>query len=368
MSWIGLRDRDTALWQPRGLSRPARGSAEPARGPDRAGRDEVMPRGALVLEFAVEAGSGRRNVLRHSTRDPWESMLSVTVEADGAIAVLQGWRGESRGWRLAVPGLSEGETLVLTLQWDGPARAGLVSAWLPDRPALFLVPAAPPLPLHRADAARMMTDARACMAAPGVAYLALSDQPVPLGPVGGVHLSAPVEVPGGALPAMDLRAGDAVQLAEGGLARIVWAGTARVPARGRCRPYLLRAPYNGLRADIMASGDLRLRLRGSDIDYVFGTEVVAATVRQLADQRSVVPLLPPPVARYRQFLLDRPGALVVGGAVVEPYDLAALGGDRRLISVSAPGRAALALGRMPQDGVRPLKDYEALSLRRMRAA
>ena len=176
-------------------------------------------------------------------------------------------------------------------------------------------------------------------------------------------------MPGGFLPASALRAGDAVTLAQGGLARVIWAGSLRLPARGRFRPHVLRAPWNRLETDVVASADLRLRVWGSDVDYLFGESEVAVRVGQLTDQRRVLRPDPPLTMHYRQILLDRPGALIVGGAVVEPWDVEALGGDRRLIAVTAPGGAAAALvgaGRGPSP--RTLADHEVRSLRRLQAA
>lgn len=358
MTWIGLRDSAGAHWHPRGL-----GAVEDAPDPG------LMPRGAIFAEFTVVTGPVRRSMLRQAARDPWESLFNLCLDPDGSIVILQGWQGDSRTWRLPVPRLSEGETVIVSLQWDGPARTGMVSAWLPDRPQLVIAAAAPPLPLHGMDARRMVTDPRACPMAPEVAFLAVSDRPVPVGPLDGVNDAAPVRVPGGWLAASALAAGDAVTLASGGLARIIWAGAVQVPARGRFRPFHLRAPYHGLSHDILASADLRITLRGTDIEYLFGTEAVAVAARQLTDQKRVIEPLPALTVRYRQFLIDRPGALVIGGAEVEPFDLSALNHDPRLVAVAGPGRIALpAVPPAPAGDCPHLRDYEALTLRRMRAA
>jgi len=358
MTWIGLRDAAGAHWHPRGLG--ATGDA-----PD----PGLMPRGAILAEFTVFTGPVRRSILRLATRDPWESLFNLCLDPDGSLTILQGWQGDSRVWRLPLPRPTEGETVIVSLQWDGPARTGMVSAWLPDRPQLVIAAAAPPLPLHHMDALRMVKDPRACPMAPEVVFLAVSDRPVPVGPLDGVNDAAPVRVPGGWLAASALVAGDAVTLASGGLGRIVWAGAVQVPARGRFRPFHLRAPYHGLSYDILASADLRLTLRGTDIEYLFGTEAVAVAARQLTDQKRVVEPLPALTVRYRQFLIDRPGALTIGGAEVEPFDLSALNHDPRLVAVAGPGRITLPPMPPTLAGACPhLRDYEALTLRRMRAA
>lgn len=359
MTWIGLRDRDCALWQPRGLGHAGGGS----------NGIRPMPRGAVMVEFTVPGGRRRQNILRYAVRQPETTLLALAFEPGQGLTVLQGRGGDSQARHLSLPDLAEGETVVFTLQWDRGARAGLVTAWMPDRPGLAFATATDPLPLDSGDGARMMGDPEACRLSSDVVFAAISDQPVPVGPVSGMGLSAPVRVPGGWLPALALRAGDAVTLAEGGLARIHWAGSLRLPARGRFRPHVLRAPWNRLQSDVVASGDLRLRIWGSDVDYLFGERSVAARVGQMTDQRRILRPEPPLTIRYRQILLDRPGALILGGAVVEPWDAGALGGDRRLVAVTAPGRAAAAaVAGKDSTGPRTLAHHEVRSLQRLQAA
>ncbi|MCC7321365.1 MAG: Hint domain-containing protein [Rubellimicrobium sp.] len=366
--WLGLRDRDGTAGGALALTAAA--------GP--------MPQGALLAELAVPGGRGRQNLLRYGSRDPEPAYLALTFEPGFGIALRQGRGTESRQIILPVPDLSEGECVTLGLAWDLAAGAALLWAHLPDRPALFVAGSTRPLGPHFADARRILSDPLAAVMDRHLHFVAIADRPVPVGPVAGLGCGAPVAVPGGTLPAAHLAAGDAVLLAGGGLGRIAWAGTIALPARGRFRPYLLRAPYGGVTADFIAAPDLRLRLRGAEVDYLFATDAVSATVRQLADLRRVVTLPPRPVVRYRQFILDRPGAMIAGGVEIEPWSAAALGTrDPALLALSAPGPAAGATiarpGANPAGNpgtdpgtdpgwARPLLDYEAMTLRRMRAA
>lgn len=360
MTWVGLRDAETAIWAPAGL-----GSDTPAPGAD----DMPMTRGALVVECRAMPGSARVNLVRMALRDPAPAHLAVCLDPDGSVVILQADGEESRQWRLPVPGLIAGETLVIALQWDVPGRAGMVSVWLPDRPQLLLAPAGPPLPLRRSAAMRLMTDPRQVRLSGETVFVALADRPVPVGPVSGLAGQALVAGPGGARRVADLKAGDHVDLAQGGTARVVWTGAQVLPARGRFRPLFLRAPFWGLRSDLVASPDLHLRMAGADIEYLFGLECVTVAASHLVDQRRVIPATDPLVARYRQVLIDRPGAIVVNGTAVEPFDLAALGTDRTAMAVSAAGRAPLPLALASQgEGLPRLRAYEALTLRGMRAA
>jgi hypothetical protein len=295
--------------------------------------------------------------------------LSLCLDPAGDLVLLQGQQGDSRTFRLPIPALVPGETVVATLNWDAPARCGTLSAWLPDRPALLQAPVAAPLPLPERDAARIVTDREACRLAPGVVFCAIADAPAATGPVAGVNPGARVAVPGGTVAAGDLRPGDILRLHRGGIARVVWAGRVERPARGRTAPLFLRAPYHGLGQDILASADTALRLSGSEIEYLFGQEIVACPVRLLADQHAVISPPDMAIVRYAAVLVDRPGALIVGGAAIEPLDAAPLGADPALWSLSVAGR-------MPPGWQAPaappgcprLRAHEARSLRRRQAA
>lgn len=359
VTWIGLRSGDQRVWAPHGLGRmPPDGRPQPLSG--------VLEQGALVVEFIVPPRDRRTNLIRHAARDPWPAHLSVTLDTDGTLAVNQGWQGDSRAWHLHIPRLTEGETVIATLQWFGPEGTGLLSAWLPDRPRLIVAPAAPPLPLHALDAARIVAGP-ACRIAGDVAFVALSDRTVPIGPQGGLGPQTRVQTPAGRVAVDALRPGDRVTLAEGGTARILWSGTQRLPAQGRFRPFLIRAPFLGVDEDVILSADQRLRLTGSDIEYLFGTETVAVAARQMADQRRVILTASPPTVRYRQLLLDRPGRLLIGRTGFDPFDPGLLGHDPVLVALAGPGRAGVSA--WPTDDSCPrLQDYEATTLRRMRAA
>lgn len=354
MSWIGLRDTGTLAFDLRGLD------AEPVAPP----AGDSLPGAALLVEFRHRIAPERRNILRHAVSDGWRSGLTLASEPGGALALMQGTEAESRRWSLRPAALEEGETLVVTLDWS----RRLFVLWRPDRQDLTAMPLTGLLPLAIADAARMLTDPEVCRLSPDVDFVALSDRPVPMGPLGGFNPQARVAVPGGQAGVADLVPGQPVLIEGGGIARVVWAGPVTLPARGLYAPLFLRAPYHGLTEDLLVSADIHLRLRGSDIEYLFGHEVVALAARHLTDTRSVIAVPPMPTVRYRQVALDRPGALIVNGLPVEPPGLSRLAGDiDRLALTVARGSAATFVAARPEPCPR-LRDFEALTLRRLRAA
>ena len=354
MTWVGLRDPVDRLFRPAGLTSPAGGAALAA----------LMPTGTLLIEWTHDPAEMRQIILHYAVRDPWPAGLTLALDPDGHLHLTTTQQDQTRAVTLALGPLDPGACLIIGYAWDAPTRLGWLSVWQPDSARLAMLAVPAPLPLFQRDGARMMTDDRACQTGPGLVFAALADRMMPVGPMPGLSGGAAVAVPGGGQRAlMALEVGDPVLTVEGRLARVAWAGHLTLPARGRFQPLFLRAPYLGLRADVLVAPDQQLRLTGTDIEYLFASEEVSVAARHLIDARAVIRVPDLAVMTWHQVMLDRPGALVVSGLAVDPFAPLRLA-DAPPGCLMGPSGAL----RLVDHGPPVLRPYEALTLRRLRAA
>jgi hypothetical protein len=122
-----------------------------------------------------------------------------------------------------------------------------------------------------------------------------------------------------------------------------------LPAHGRFKLLTLRAPYHGLKHDMIMAADQRLRLPGTEVEYLFGTDVVALRAGHLIDEVAV--------------------RMKIAGLTVEGLDVTGVQLDPSLRKYSA--LAALPLEPAPprpHAQVPVLQSYEALALRKLLVA
>lgn len=360
MAWIGLREKDGARFEPQGLGAPPGPPPSP---------DDLLATGTLLIEFRHDRSDTRRNLVRFSTRMPWASSLSLCVDPDGTILLLQAQGERHLSCRLPTDLDDLFETALLGFAWDAPRRTGTLSLWVPDRGALFQTAVEGPLPLSLRDAERIVGLPSLCPLAANVDWLALADRAEPLGPVPSLGPAAQVATPGGPRPVHRLRPGDTVTTADGGTAQVRWSGAQEVPARGRFAPLRLRAPFHGLRHDLLVAPDQRLRIGGSDVEYLFGAEEVSVAARHLAPGALALAEGPRWTVTYHQVLLDRPAALLVNGTQADSFDAAPLLADRALLPGSVlRGLPDALLPRGVSSGIPVLRGFEAMTLGALSAA
>ena len=150
---------------------------------------------------------------------------------------------------------------------------------LPETDGLHTAPMNPPHPMPLGNLKTTLTDPRQREMDDDVAFVALSDEIEPLGPMPGLVGSTPVLTPDGYLPVGHLRRGDLVTTESGETVPVLQSISRRVPARGSFQPIRLRAPYFGLRRDIVVAPHQRLVIRGSQVEYMFGKEAVLVPAR-----------------------------------------------------------------------------------------
>ncbi len=361
MGWIGLRQDNAGTFRPGGL--------DAVLPPQPTDPDAVLPRGTLACEFVYLPARTRTNIIRFSARIPWASSLSVCVDPDGTAHLFVAQHGAAQAISLRTTLGQTPQTAIATFGWDAPARRAVFSVYLPETGALHLTDMTPPPPLSHRDAGRMVTDPGCCATDPAVVWLALSDQIEPIGPTAGFGATAVLDTPEGPRPIHRLEPGQRVMTADGGTAQIRWAGWQDLPARGCHTPLLIRAPYFGLTADLLVAPSQRLRLKGSEVEYLFGEEEVSAAAAHLFDGRAIVRAPAMQTVRYHQIVLDRPAILLVSGAAMEAFDIGALQADPDLLPYSL--LAAMPRELLPRAGRSPLpmlRAFEAVTLAATRAA
>jgi hypothetical protein len=359
MSWVGLRDATDG-----GLCLP-----EPVL-------QTVLPQGTLAIDFRHHPSDRPVNILRHARRDPVAAVVTLRSDPDGTLSLLLRQGDHDALHCLPLPPLLPSEPVSVHYLWDSLRGTGAFAAHLPERGLTELCEIAQPLPLTWQDAALILTDRAGCRTAPGFCHAAIADHLATIGPQPGIDGAGLVETPDGPRPLHLLRAGDPVIAADGAPAVVRWAGSADLPCpasgTGHHRPHRMRAPYFGVGSDLLVAGGAVLRLCGSEVEYLFGEAEVAVAVRHLADGQAILPLSGGPEPRFRRWhhlVLDRAVPLLVSGAVIEGLDSDALRARPALHRWSI--LAGLPAEQMPAPAARScpqLRDYEAQTLRRMRAA
>lgn len=355
LKWIGTRTQERGVFNPSGLGR--------AQGSVSVGAD-LLARGSLILEVSVRPQMNPVNLLRFGALDPWPSGLTVCLEPNGTVRLLMRQGARHLATALKTTLGADVQTAHITYTWDAPARRGQLCVHVPDHGRLWQTEVMSPFPLSTRDAQRIVTDTDRSMIDPSVTFAAIADAPCPLGPIPGLSGSAGVDTPDGPKTLRDIVPGDFVSTQSGRPVRVLWSGSATVPALGRFAPMTLRQPYMSLWDDLITSRDQRVCLSGSEVEYLFGEERVSTAVRHLEVRNCAGPTRPTPhVMTYHQILLETHEIITVNGALVESFDGSAILDAPAMIKGSV--LADMAPERRPHRvglAAPVLQGYEALTL------
>ncbi|NHX28332.1 hypothetical protein HA397_30820, partial [Escherichia coli] len=147
----------------------------------------------------------------------------------------------------------------------------------------------------------------------GLICFGLSDQHLPVGPAPSLAAGTPVRTPGGYAAIETLGAGDLVSTPGGQTVPIHRAMAREVPARGRFGPVRLRAPYLGLRSDVIVSPHQRLLIDGPEVEYLLGEDQVLIEAQALIGTNCAWPVDCGPAITYHQLIFDDHIMLDVAG-------------------------------------------------------
>lgn len=366
MSWIALADREGGHFDARGL-----GTVGAPEAADLG--NALLSRGSLMIETRLSPEGRPQVLLRFRRAHPWPAQLSVQAIPGGSVALILAQGEDVFHTVLAHGADSRTDILRITWSWDAPARWGRLAIERPEGGRTVSVETPPPPPLMLEDVRVMTERAHLREVDPDMIYFAVSDAVEPLGPQPALTTQVPLATPEGYVPAGRLRRGDLVvthDVAEGRQSVPVLASLRRtVPARGAFQPVRLRAPYFGLRQDIVVAPEQRLLIEGSEVEYMFGTEAVLVPARHLVNGTAARWEDGHLLVQYCHLLLPRHEALIAAGTAVESLYVGRL--RRRPDALEASLLSRIARSRLPEHPrpVHPvLSPFDAITLAQHRAA
>ncbi len=362
MAWIALFDEADQMFAPSGLGCDA-GRAEdtPAGG--------LLVRGSLVMETRLASDGRPLQMLSYRGRAPWSMRLSMQSLPEGGVVLLVGLGKDVRHTVARLDAVGAGETLRLTYSWEAPARwARLAVEQLGTGHVTTAdLPLAPPLPMDELQ--RMVCDPSQRAMDRHVAFVALSTAIEPVGPMPTLAANVPVTTPWGPQPVARLRRGDVVTTSQGAGVPVLHHVRRVVPARGAFRPIRLRAPYFGLRHDILVAPEQRLVIGGSEVEYMFGRERVLVPARHLVNGVSAIYASGGPTVSYHGLILPGCEAVEAAGAPLETMFLGRIRRKPDLLRASL--LAPFDRNSLPEHALSTypvLKPFEAITLAEARAA
>lgn len=362
MGWIGISDQSGGRFAPHGLDRQQDGTPPPDA-------NALLTRGTLMIETRLSSEGRPQTLVAFSRSHPWSGGFSIQALPGGGIVLIETQAGDVRHATLPYRADDRTDTLRLTYSWDAPARWGRLSLERPEMDRVHSIALPPPHPMPLADLRTLLTDPRQRQIDPDVIFVALSNRIEPIGPMPGLTTNVPVCTPSGYMPAGQLKRGHLVDTDEGQIVPVLQTVTRRVPAMGSFRPVRLRAPYFGLRRDIVVSPQQRLVIRGSEVEYLFGCEAVLVPARHLINGFSALYAQTSDIVSYHHLLLPAHEEIIVAGTRTESLYIGRLRRNPDLLGASV--LAGFDRARLPEHP-RPiwpvLKPYEAITLAMNRAA
>ena len=363
VAWIGFTNGADSRFDPAGL-----GQGLPDR-PIHVHPDTLLPRGTLMAETRLSHDGHPQTLVAFQRNYPWPCSFSLQALPGGGFILIESQRDVVR--HATLPHQPDGrmDIVRLSYSWDAPGKWGRLALERPETDSIHVTDMTPPHPMPLADFKTTITDPRQREMADDVAFVALSDQIEPLGPMPGLAGSVPVSTPDGYLPVGHLKRGDLVLTEAGNVVPVLQTIRRTVPARGSFHPVRLRAPYFGLRRDIVVAPHQRLVIRGSQVEYMFGKEAVLVPAQHLINGVSAMPAEGPDLVTYYQLLLPGHEVIVTAGCPAESLYIGRLRRKPDLLAASL--LAPIDRNRLPEHP-KPawpvLKPFEAITLAMSRAA
>jgi len=363
MGWIALTGRDGGRFDPGGIGGRRR------RDPQAPDPTALLPQGTLLLETRPAIERRPQTLLSFGRTHPWNGSFSLQLLPSGGVALIETQERDVRHATLPFPPDDRSDSLRISYSWDAPARWGRLSLERPGIMGVRSIAVPPPHPMPLADLRTAFTDPRQRQLDPEVIFAALSDSVEPVGPMPGLMGGVPVRTPDGYVEVGQLRRGDCVRGTGGAAVPVLHRVSRSVPSAGSFRPVRLRAPYFGLRADIVVAPHQRLVIGGSDVEYLFGSEAVLVPACNLVNGSAAVYAEEEPLTCYHGLVLPEHEEIDAAGARTESLYLGRMRRKPEIVAMSL--LAGLNRARLPEHP-RPLwpvlKSYEAITLAMTRAA
>lgn len=363
MAWIALADQAEQVFARSGIGSDA-GRAATVR----SGDDALLTRGSLVIESRLASDGRPLTLWSWSRSHPWTSALSVQSIPGGGVVLIMQQGNDTLHATTAIDGVGPGETLRITLSWDTPTRWARIALERigTDQIAMSTLDGA--MPFSLGDLSAMFTGPDREMDR-RVSFAALSTEIEPVGPMPALTARVPLAISLGAREAAQVRRGDLVRSDTGDLVPVLQVLRRVVPARGSFRPVRLRAPYFGLRQDIIVSPEQRLVIGGSEVEYMFGRERVLVPARHLVNGVSAMYCTGGHTVTYCGLILPRNEAIMTAGVALETVFIGRIRRKRAALAASLLHEFDHKLLPEHAKSAYPvLRPYEALTLVEERAA
>ncbi|WP_136439913.1 Hint domain-containing protein [Pacificoceanicola onchidii] len=357
MSWIATMGDGQAWVCPRVF-----GGRDVARG-------ALLRQGSIVIEMRLSP-EGRPQTLFQFERDqPDKSAISIRALPGGSLVLVLTQDDAVFHTVLQPPWEARADVLRVTFSWDVALGTGRLAVERPEGDQVTeQVTAAVPR-LFVEDVYTIVRRPELREVDRDVLFCAVSSAVEPIGPMPALTDQVQVETPDGPTRISRLECGDTIHTRESGAVPVLARVSRRVPALGSFRPIRLRAPYFGLKRDLIVAPQQRLVIGGSDVEYIFGREAVLIPAQSLVNGFAASYETGHAFVRYHQLLLPRHEPLLTAGVEVESLYVGRL--RRRAEHVQRSLLAECPRGLFPEHaraGLKVLCSFEATTLAEARAA
>ncbi|MDU8910090.1 Hint domain-containing protein [Aestuariicoccus sp. MJ-SS9] len=332
-------------------------------------RDRFLTRGSILLETRLSPEGRPQTLLSYDRRHPWPASLSLQAIPGGSIVLVMSQGEDVFHTLLDYPTDARTDVMRLTFSWDTRARWGRLTLERPESDAQTVRDTPPPPPLMLEDIYTLTQRPQLRQVDDDVLYFAVSTRIEPVGPMPSLTASVPIATPQGFRALDRLKTGDTVITRDNGVVPVLHTVHRVVPALGAFRPVRLRAPYFGLRRDIVVAPHQRLVIGGSEVEYIFGREAVLVPAVSLVNGLAAMHEDGHLTVRYSQVLLPGHEALMTADAGIESLYVGRLRRNKDRLEASLLRDCPRNL--LPEHhraGYQVLRPFEAIILAEARAA
>lgn len=357
MSWIAISGQGLAWVCPERFGATA------------ASRDILMPRGSILIETRISPEDRLQTLLSYERGHPWKGSISVRAVPGGGIVLVMSQGDDVFHTVLQHRHEARTDVLRVTFCWDSEARFGRIILERPESDAVVVRDTPPPPPMLLEDIYTLVRRPQLVEMDEDVLFFAVSDEIEPVGPMPSLVGQTPVLTPEGYKAISTLTTGDTVVTRGHGLVPVLARVTRRVPALGMFQPVRLRAPYFGLRRDLVVAPHQRLVIGGSEVEYLFGREAVLIPAISLVNGFGAVYEKGVQMVRYHQLILPGHEPVISAEAQLETLYVGRLRRNRtqlkQTLLTEVPGNLIPEHARA---GLKVLRPFEAITLAEARAA
>lgn len=326
MTWLALRDQKDRQLSLDGLGIDQQNKPLLPDDPQ-----TLLMRGTLVFETHMTPDQDPQVLFGFRTDRPAACSLTFQTTAAGGIAMVHVDTGRKLHAALAVPQVQEAEIIRVSYAWDVTARSARLTLERPGQMTLATTRVADPLPLSLSHIRGLMLGEGSNVFAPDLCFAALCNQIEPIGPMATLLPDTPIATPQGYQPISALRRGDTVLTRAAQVVPVLHRLTRVVPAIGSYRPIRLRAPYFGLRQDIIVAADQQILVDGPEVNYLFAQNAVLVPARHLVNGFSAIAEPCGPLVKYTQLLLPESNSILAAGTALSSLNIGHIAQNRDVL-------------------------------------